>query len=307
MIIGIEGTGSQDWGNLEMRRTFVRRILDQTRLRPASYFIGPNMSGSDGQKIIDGAFQALMNGRHNKPIVLVGYSRGAAYCMKLAEMLANQYTEAVDYLVLFDAVARQREFDIPDNIPANVLNCFHAYRDPRMGSRYFFSNVGLKPANHFATKFVSAMFRASHGGMGGTWYDAKNDEGTVNWGDLPFVPKKVAAAIPYGFERLPFGADSNKTSEDIGRIGQAYNAAYNAVMPGGNKTGTLTPTDRNATNVPHVPQISTMADKAGSEAVAQWMWGLLISAKILPPGARWNSTAPPYSGSVVPGERNMIR
>lgn len=174
MIIGIEGTGSQGWGDLDLRRTFVRRILHESALKPASYFIGPNNAGSDGRTIMDGAYTALANGGHNKPVVLVGYSRGAAYCLELCK----RWKGTIDVLVMFDAVARQTDTDIPDKVPGNVAECFHAYRDPRAGSRYFFGNVGLSAASR-STKFQKAMFYGSHGAIGGTWYDAANDEGTA--------------------------------------------------------------------------------------------------------------------------------
>lgn len=178
MIIGIEGTGAQGWGDLDLRRTFVRRILQASTLRPASYFIGPNNEGSDGQTIVAGAYQALANGAHNKPIVLVGYSRGAAYCMEMCK----RWQGPIDVLVMFDAVARQPDMDIPEKVPANVAVCFHAYRDPRAGSRYFFGNVGLSAASS-KTAFQKKMFPGSHGALGGTWWDAASDEGGNLAGD----------------------------------------------------------------------------------------------------------------------------
>jgi pimeloyl-ACP methyl ester carboxylesterase len=171
MILGIEGTGSQDWGNEDLNRTFVRRIMHQTRLRPASYFIGPSKSGDDGAEIMDKAEITLKNGAHNGPIILVGYSRGAAYCMEIARRFKNP----IDVLVMFDAVARQSDVDLPEKVPANVKRCFHAIRDPRAGSRYFFQNVGLVCESR-ATHFEHAMFFGSHGAVGGTFYNAAEEE-----------------------------------------------------------------------------------------------------------------------------------
>ena len=174
MILGIEGTGSQGWPDLHLRRSFVRRIVHASPHKPASYFIGPNNPGSDGRTIMDGAFQTLSNGGHNKPIILVGYSRGAAYCLELCK----RWMGTIDVLVMFDAVARQADTEIPDKVPGNVALCFHAYRDPRTGSRYFFGNVGLSVESR-STQFHKKMFYGSHGAIGGTWYDAAADEGTV--------------------------------------------------------------------------------------------------------------------------------
>lgn len=180
MILGIEGTGSQGWGNDDLMRTFVRRVLHQTTLRPASYFIGPNDRGSDGLTIATAAKHAVESGRHNKPVVMLGYSRGAAYCMWIAEQLqASGVT--IDLLFMFDSVARQREFTIPDKVPSNVKVCYHAIRDPRAGSRYFFQNVGLTAENPRATRFTKKYFFGSHGALGGVSWDAAKDEygGTV--------------------------------------------------------------------------------------------------------------------------------
>jgi hypothetical protein len=179
MIIGIEGTGSQGWADADMTRSFVRRALQQSTIRPASYFIGPNDRGSDGQTICDAAHDALKGGYHNKPVILVGYSRGAAYCMYIAEQ-AQKWGAVIDIMFMFDAVARQREFAIPDKIPKNVKLCYHAYRDPRAGSRYFFQNVGFTREDT-ATILEKKMFFGSHGAIGGVSWDAAADEygGTV--------------------------------------------------------------------------------------------------------------------------------
>lgn len=185
MIIGIEGTGSQGWGNDDLNRSFVRRVLEQTTIRPASYFIGPNNSGSDGEAICDGAHTALKAGHHNKPVVLVGYSRGAAYCMYIAQQ-AEKWGGVIDLLIMFDAVARQKEFAVPDKIPKNVKRCYHAYRDPRAGSRYFFQNVGFS-VESTQTKLEKEMFFGSHGAIGGVSWNAASDETGGTIGNATFT------------------------------------------------------------------------------------------------------------------------
>ncbi len=203
MIIGIEGTGSQDWGNEDLNRTFVRRILHQTHLRPASYFIGPNAQGSDGAEIMDKAETTLKNGAHNGPIVLVGYSRGAAYCMEIA----RRFKKPVDVLVMFDAVARQSDVDLPETVPSNVKRCFHAIRDPRAGSRYFFQNVGLAPESP-TTHFERKMFFGSHGAVGGTSYNAAEDESGNSVGNA------VATVDDRQLLNIPRQPVTNKQQDD---------------------------------------------------------------------------------------------
>jgi len=137
MIIGIEGTGSQGWEQYDLCRTFVRRVLHQSTLSPKYYLIGPGNDGLDGWRIINAAWLKVMHG-YEGPLVLVGYSRGAAYCMDVARTWGKNGGRC-DVLVLFDAVARQADQDLPEKVPGNVTTCYHAYRDPRAGSRKFFS------------------------------------------------------------------------------------------------------------------------------------------------------------------------
>jgi pimeloyl-ACP methyl ester carboxylesterase len=256
MIIGIEGTGSQGWGDLDLRRTFVRRILHSTTHRPASYFIGPGNTGMDGSTIIAGAYQALVNGAHNAPIILVGYSRGAAYCMEIAK----RWKKPIDILVLFDAVARQGDIDIPEKVPGNVVKCFHAYRDARTGSRYFFGNVGLYPESR-STDFKKKMFPGSHGAIGGTWYDAANDEGTK---------------------------------------GNYTGAAVTRAFGGGVDDRQKLPVGMSATT-------DIIADKKAADAVADWIWPLLVEAGVVPAKSERYHTAPPFTGSRTAGVRNVIK
>jgi hypothetical protein len=177
MLIGIEGTGMQEADQADLRRSYVLRTLCQSRLRNKFYFIGPNNPGTDGYQIVNGAWFLILKLLRENPgesVNLVGYSRGGAYCISLCENLRINHmgfnNNPVDCLILFDAVARQY-FDIPEKIPQNVKQCFHARRDPRTGSRFFFENIGLYPENPRATRFEKHMFFASHGGLGGMpWY-----------------------------------------------------------------------------------------------------------------------------------------
>jgi hypothetical protein len=255
MIIGIDGTGSQGWEQLDLRRTFVRRVLHGSQIRPASYFIGPCNSGLDGQEIVDGAKLALRNGYHNKPVVLVGYSRGAAYCMEVARQ-SSLWGAQIDVLVMFDAVARQPDFHIREKISSNVRLCLHAYRDPRAGSRYFFQNVGKAVEDPSRTTMKMQMFHGSHGALGGTYYDAMNEEG-----------------------------DAGNT---VGMMAVKVD-------------------DRQLLNISPLPITGFEADRTAAWRVAEWMWPLLSDAGVLPGRADPYAFAPAFSGSRVPGQRNLVR
>lgn len=272
MIIGIEGTGSQGWGNDDLMRTFVRRILHQTTIRPASYFIGPAESGSDGPAIVEGAHQALKNGHHNKPVVLVGYSRGAAYCMYIAEQ-AKKWGGQIDLLIMFDSVARQKEFTVPDAVPGNVRKVIHAYRDPRAGSRHFFSNVGLSVASR-STTMEKEMFFGSHGAIGGVSWDAAA-------GENPYYAQSTANTL--------FGAREWAGKTMIGQM-----------TIGGS------PTDREQLNVPRQPVVTKAQDDACVIQVGAWMWERLAREGAVPSAKNAANTAPAFSGSRTPGVRNMV-
>jgi hypothetical protein len=212
--------------------------------------------------------------------------------MVLAERLFREYRQAVDYLVLFDAVARSptvkkglvwnsHGVTIPEKVPNSVRTCFHAYRDPRAGSRFFFGNVGLVPESG-NVKFEKKPFFGSHGALGGTPYDAKNDEGRAGWDDL--APSSVGKYIPYGI---------NEQFPDTDKLG--------ANLPG------LTPDDRDQLPYPRVPVTNLQQDKEATESCALWMWPRLKAAGILRPSADHGAIAPKYEGSLTAGVPVEVR
>lgn len=266
-------------------QSFVRKILHQSRDPNKYYFIGPNNEGSDGRKICDAAYDKAYEAPKSEPLILVGYSRGAAYCMKLAEWVAK-YERRVDFLVMFDSVARNdynqsrvasryasmKGWDpvqIPMTVPPNVAICLHAVRDPYAGSRAGFGNVGLAAQDPGRTAlFIRQDFFCSHGAMGGTPYDAVNEEGTTDH---------------FGHTAQGLGANSNWM--------------LNNTMP----------SDPRYANAPKHPVTNAAQDKAGSAAVGIWMWDLLRRFKIVPTQAEFHKSAPAFSGSQRPGAPNPMR
>lgn len=242
MIIGIEGTGSQEWDNYNLRRTFVRKVLDQSPERTKYYFIGPNNEGSDGDRIIKGAWDKLfVGGMIDSKIILVGYSRGAAYCMKLAEMWQKAWNGAkpIETLVMFDAVARNKysdsyvagawawkqgwtEVDIPADVPASVTTCLHATRNPMAGSRAGFGNVGLAVQDRRHTSMKIRQFMGSHGALGGTSFDAQSQEdvGSIDKkGKYPVASDWLLNKVMPGDPRYaggPVRAITDRRQDDIG-------------------------------------------------------------------------------------------
>lgn len=285
MIIGIEGTGSQGWDQFDLRRTFVRKVLEQNREHSKFYFIGPNNEGSDGDAIVKGAWKQLyVGGMIDSKIILVGYSRGAAYCMKLAEMWQKTWGDAkpIDMLVMFDAVARNKYSDswaltakawkegwtevvIPEAIPASVSVALHAVRHPQAGSRAGFGNVGLSVQDRTKTGFKIKQFMCSHGAMGGTSYDAKAEEG------IGFV------------KTYAIQGDTNWL--------------LNSTMPA----------DSRYKNAPKYPVTNKHDDDVGMQLVGRWMWDLMKKHGVLSSSADFARNALPFTGSRVPGEANVVQ
>ena len=286
MIIGIEGTGSQEWDNYNLRRTFVRKVLEQSRERNKFYFIGPNNEGSDGDAIIKGAWKQLyVGGMIDSRIILVGYSRGAAYCMKLAEMWQKAWGDAkpIEVLVMFDAVARNKysdsyalgayawsqgwtEVDIPADVPASVTTCLHATRNPMAGSRAGFGNVGLSVQDRRKTYMKIRQFMGSHGALGGTSFDAQAQE------DVGSLDKK-------------------------GQYPVASDWLLNRTMPA----------DPRYAGGPVRAITDRRQDDIGADLVGRWMWDLMKKYGVLSSSADHARLAVPFSGSYKPGDANVVR
>jgi hypothetical protein len=287
MIIGIEGTGSQGWDQYDLRRTFVREVLEQSRERNKFYFIGPNNEGSDGARIVKGAWKQLyVGGMIDSKVILVGYSRGAAYCMKLAEMWQQTWGDSkpIDALVMFDAVARNKYSDsrvlsakakwegweevvIPEAVPASVSLVLHAVRNPQAGSRAGFGNVGLSVQDRRKTTMKIKQFMGSHGALGGTSYDAQAEEG-------------VALL---------------KTGEYASQVDS--NFVLNSTMPA----------DSRYADAPKRPITDKRQDDIARALVGRWMWDLLKLHGLLSNSADFARYAQPFVGNRVPGHLNVVQ
>lgn len=341
MLIGIEGTGSQTWGQTDLRRTFVRRVLDQAA-GPSWYFIGPNLMGSDGPAIMDGAWAILQNYARKRalsePIHLVGYSRGAAYCIELCYRMLDLPVERrrINTLILFDAVDRQPNIRA-DQIPANVDACFHAYRDPRVGSRNYFKNCGLyrSQSNAIARfRFEKQPFMATHGGMGGVPWHAQVGP---NFKPLAATIKDAAKNPPTAIQALKLLSRQAAMALHAAHIGIEGYAWYCAAEgefddrdvqalwvwlknAGADSTfhnvvtipfvtrvllqgdrGELE-TDRDLLNIAQTPKIGYFDDRNGSQAVGKWMWQRLAALGIVPDADGYLKLAPPASLNLSPGQ-----
>jgi hypothetical protein len=104
-------------------------------------------------------------------LVLIGYSRGGAAVIHAAQLLKEK--AQVDAMFLFDAVDRSLGVET-DRIPSNVRLVRHARRDPWSRSRLYFGNCGTQ-WDKSRTDYETAVFRCTHGALGGTPWARPDD------------------------------------------------------------------------------------------------------------------------------------
>ncbi len=185
IVIGIDGTGSavtpgasrDRQYDIDFANSFVRKIAN-TGKPNSRYFRGPVALGGGLMDAINGGFNFIVSQRRagvNEPILLTGYSRGAAGVVSLAGKLKREGID-VKALLLFDCVDRHLFIDA-ESIPNNVGFVHHVIRDPASKSRESFSNDGMRysPPTVYPAAYT---FMCTHGGMGGTPW-------TVPRGKLP--------------------------------------------------------------------------------------------------------------------------
>lgn len=230
IVYGIDGTGSEVLPgktrdaayDLAFQNSFVRRIC-QKGGADALYNRGPVALGGSLLDAINTGRRHVQDKLKLKPatpVLLTGYSRGAAGVVSLAADL-NRAGIPVLALMLFDCVDRHLAIDA-ETIPGNVAFVRHVLRDPDTSSRESFGNDGRLYTKN-KTQYEEKFYMCTHGGMGGTpWTMPKGaketdliDEGkgvpfgggitnlrdgitTVSYRQDAFVSKKVWS------ESLPF-------------------------------------------------------------------------------------------------------
>ncbi len=174
ILVGIDGTGggfapsaSRDRAyDRDFAQSFVNRIC--TGKQNARYFRGPVTLGGGLPEAINGGVTFIVE-RHrqlpSEPILLTGYSRGAAGVVVVADRLRERGIP-VRALMMFDCVDRHLAFDA-DMVPTNVEHVKHVIRDPAGQSRSSFSNDGLRYRPPTAYEPLR-RYLCTHGGMGGT-------------------------------------------------------------------------------------------------------------------------------------------
>ncbi len=179
IVYGIDGTGSEATPgksrdsayDVAFKDSFVRRIC----LRgggDALYNRGPLLLGGSlvdairtGLRHIEGKLKA----KPGTPVVLTGYSRGAAGVVALAADLKAQGIPVLA-IMLFDCVDRHVAIDA-ETIPDNVAHVRHVMRDPLTSSRESFGNDGRLYTSS-KTQYWEKYYMCTHGGMGGVPWTA---------------------------------------------------------------------------------------------------------------------------------------
>src|SRR5260221_10828951 len=174
VLVGIDGTGSAFWPSdsrdreydVAFANSFVRRICNGGG-PSARYFRGPVALGGGLVNAINQGFSFIQQSRgrgNTGPVLLTGYSRGAAGVVSLASKLKDAGVP-VRALLLFDCVDRHLFIDA-EVIPNNVGYVHHVISDPASSSRESFGNDGM--SFYPPTVYPAAYkFMCTHGGMGG--------------------------------------------------------------------------------------------------------------------------------------------
>ncbi len=185
----------------------VARMHNESSEQNKVYFRGPTTVGGDLIRIVDGAMEWLTTKNKAFPkdnkLYLVGHSRGGLGVLEVARRLKlmsdqklavdqfiakshnNLYTAKkasivgtpldlpdvtnfqVIWVALFDCVDRDPFLDA-GAVPANVKYCFHALRNPGVGSRGQFGNDATYAADATKTTLRKKYFWGTHAAIGGT-------------------------------------------------------------------------------------------------------------------------------------------
>lgn len=166
-IFGINiGEGRNKQYDLDFGMSFVSRIC-----KPESpnkkYLRGPSQFGGGLMAAINQGTDFIINRMKvaKQPVLLTGYSRGAAGAICIAKNLWERERITVKALLLFDCVDRHMFIDAAV-IPDNVDRVHHVFRDPESNSRNSFNNDGKLFAG-LAKKYTEKAYFCTHGGMGG--------------------------------------------------------------------------------------------------------------------------------------------
>jgi hypothetical protein len=198
MFIGIDGTGPPSDAQYyrDMRHSFVHELYRQSRETHRHYVRGPTLLGLETKGTAAHVVKLILRWQKatgDRRIFLSGYSRGGAVCIVAARMLLElakterHVSDSIECMALFDAVDRD-VFTDSSAIPANVGHVYHALRDPKVCSRWYFGNCGTSTGA--PTIFTRSQFYSTHAGMGGMPWTG--DKPLRFWGDGAFASPTIS-------------------------------------------------------------------------------------------------------------------
>jgi len=176
ILVGIDGTGGDiapgssrdERYDATFANSFIKRLCGPSKPNK-KYIRGPVLLGGGLMNAISEGHNFILARRQagvNEPILLTGYSRGAAGVVALATRLKDQKVD-VRAMLLFDCVDRDLRIDA-DIIPANVGYVLHVKRSVASHSRLSFGHSGTRPFPGSKTDYQQKEFNCTHGAMGGT-------------------------------------------------------------------------------------------------------------------------------------------
>jgi hypothetical protein len=193
ILVGIDGTGSEVSPGEERNaaydaafaNSFVRQICEGKA--NSLYLRGPVALGGGLLDAISAGVSFIQTKRQqlpDEPILLTGYSRGAAGAVVIAKRL-QRLDIPVRALMMFDCVDRHAGLDA-EVVPNNVEHVNHVIRNPSGRSRATFGNDGMRfrPPTNYP---YAMMYMCTHGGMGGTPWEVpegQSDSDFIDEGSL---------------------------------------------------------------------------------------------------------------------------
>lgn len=175
MLLCIDGTGdsSDRQYAIDMANSFVNRI-HRRGCEPKHYMRGPTVTGIEMESIVNrGRNFVVDNYVENTgvlqveidPVLLAGYSRGAAAVVMVAQRLHLRQIP-VRAIVLFDCVDRAAGAMLDSTqVSPNVQTLIHARRDDRAQSRPYFGHSASRVPP--TTRHIHQDFYGTHGALGG--------------------------------------------------------------------------------------------------------------------------------------------
>jgi len=269
MFICVDGSGPDTHAayRADFANSYLAQIVRHNTQAFARRMEGPTMTGgrqvdpADLVRTIRARYDEGEADRADTTVFLAGYSRGGATVAHVAALLEHEGI-TVDAMFLFDAV--DRSVSIGDTLPAgnvdvvsrNVLNTYHARRDPHAESRLSFENTATSAV--VPDTYHQDFFMTTHGGMGG---------------------------CPFGYEGLETGRWSlgdeyrnPATTEGRRRWIREHGVVWEAgVEPlGALVTGDLSD---------GITTLTVTEEEAGSAACIRWMWPHLLRHGVVQPGS----------------------